>query len=61
MGKIVRDNFQREWLNDNIGLVWDPNNTENIAIFAREQEICAAFPTIDDVNQYLCNTDELIK
>jgi hypothetical protein len=56
----THNHFQREWLNDNIGLVWDPSNTKNMAIFARAQEIRAAFPTMDDSNQYLRITDELI-
>ena len=56
----THNHFQREWLNDNIGLVCDPNNTENMAMFDRAQEIRANFPTMDDGNQYLRNTDELI-
>ena len=55
----THNHFQREWLKDNIGLVWDPSNTKNMAIFARAQEIRAAFPTMDDGN-FLRNTDELI-
>ena len=52
--------FRSEFLSDTQDAYWDPNNSENTALFKVAQEICAMFPSMDDAHQ-LIGTDDNIQ
>jgi len=52
--------FQLEFLANNPGVVWEPSNTENMALFETAQKIRKAYPRMDEEDKVLDTNVQLI-